>query len=133
MHRANQRGTTRLGFSRTENRCGICHSGAMNGGLQPVRREPSYVASSPQLPETWPDGLDAAVRRIRAAYLEMPGMSLSVQQVQRLCGVERPVCAVALTSLVNSNFLRVNAAGYYVRKSDDVQGEQLSRGFAQSS
>ena len=32
------------------------------------------------------------LERIRAEYLEMPGLRLTVQKVQRLCGIERAIC-----------------------------------------
>ena len=30
--------------------------------------------------------------RIRAEFLEMPGLGLTLEQAQRLCGVERTLC-----------------------------------------
>jgi hypothetical protein len=56
--------------------------------------------------------------RIRAEYLEMPGMRLKLEQVQRLCGIERFMCKAALDSLVNANFLCVNSDGCYARVAD---------------
>ncbi|MBI2828932.1 MAG: hypothetical protein HYX77_06660 [Acidobacteria bacterium] len=58
---------------------------------------------------------DAVTERIRAEYLEMPGMSLTIEQVQRLCGVERAACAMVLDSLVASGFLYMKAGGTYAR------------------
>ena len=59
-----------------------------------------------------------AVERIRAAYLEMPGLRLTVEQVRRLCGVERTMCTVVLDSLVEAKFLSVKSDGAYTRLSD---------------
>jgi hypothetical protein len=56
--------------------------------------------------------------RVRAHYLEMPGMRLTVQQVQLLCGVERTICELVLGSLVEAQFLRVRPDGTYVRSTD---------------
>jgi hypothetical protein len=56
--------------------------------------------------------------RLRAEYLEMPGMQLTVAQVQRLCGVERTICQWALESLVATKFLWVKD-GAYARSTDD--------------
>jgi hypothetical protein len=53
--------------------------------------------------------------RIRAEYLEMPGMSLTTMQVQRLCGVEAPACISALNALVRDKFLWLKANGTYAR------------------
>jgi hypothetical protein len=53
--------------------------------------------------------------RIRAEYLEMPGMSLTTMQVQRLCGVEAPACIKALNALVRDRFLWLKENGTYAR------------------
>jgi hypothetical protein len=57
--------------------------------------------------------------RIRAEYLEMPGMRLTTEQVQRLCGVDASVCQVVMDSLVAIRFLCVHPDGTYVRMSED--------------
>ena len=36
------------------------------------------------------------LERVRAEYLEMPGLRLTLKQVQRLCGIERTVCQMVL-------------------------------------
>jgi hypothetical protein len=58
------------------------------------------------------------VTHIRAEYLELPGMSLTFPQVQRLCGIEPALCKAALDSLVAAKFLCVKAGGVYVRLTD---------------
>jgi len=55
------------------------------------------------------------LERIRAEYLEMPGMRLTIGQVQRLCGVGEAVCLLAMDTLVQSNFLCLNSNGTYSR------------------
>src|SRR5438874_13443919 len=48
----------------------------------------------PRLPD-WPMNtfLDRPVLdRVRAEYLEMPGMKLRIEQVQRLCGIDETTC-----------------------------------------
>jgi hypothetical protein len=42
------------------------------------------------------------LKRIRAEFLEMPGLCLTSEQVQRLCGVERTICQLVLDSLVDA-------------------------------
>jgi DNA-binding GntR family transcriptional regulator len=59
------------------------------------------------------------LERIRAEYLEMPGMRLKVEQVQRLFGVDPSVCRTVLDSLVECKFLYANPDGTYVRFTDD--------------
>jgi len=56
--------------------------------------------------------------RVRAEYLEMPGLHLTVDQVQRLCGIERPVCTKVLDGLVEEHFLCVKPNGAYARAWD---------------
>ena len=58
------------------------------------------------------------LKRIRAEYLEMPGLSLRVEQAQRLCGVDRVACQRVLDTLVDMKFLRVKPDGAYARLSD---------------
>ena len=61
------------------------------------------------------------LQRIRAEYLEMPGLTLRPEQVQRLCGVDRSLCETALAMLVESGFLSVRPDGAYGRfKNPDI-------------
>ena len=53
--------------------------------------------------------------RLRAEFLEMPGLRLKSEQVQRLCGVEGTICKIMLDALVNEGFLRVGSDGRYAR------------------
>ena len=54
------------------------------------------------------------LERIRAEYVEMPGLALKVEQVARLCGVDRTLCKAALNALVESKFLSVRRDDTYV-------------------
>ena len=68
-------------------------------------------------------GMTIAARRmldrIRAEYLEMPGMRLTTEQVQRLCGVDAAVCQLVMDSLVAIRFLCVYPDGTYVRMTEN--------------
>jgi hypothetical protein len=55
------------------------------------------------------------LERLRAEYLEMPGLKLRIEQVQRLCGIEQTTCKFVLDALVNSSFLCLKSDGTYVR------------------
>ena len=55
------------------------------------------------------------VQRIRAEYLEMPGLTLRPEQVQRLCGVDSALCQSVLETLVETGFLSRRADGAYGR------------------
>jgi hypothetical protein len=60
------------------------------------------------------------IQRVRAEYLEMPGLRLKAEQVQRLCGIERTSCEVVLDTLVSAKFLCVNADGLYARSTEGL-------------
>jgi hypothetical protein len=64
--------------------------------------------------------IEDVLNRLRAEYLEMPGLRLKPEQVQRLCGIERTICQMALDSLFESNFLCLKPDGAYARASDGV-------------
>jgi hypothetical protein len=56
------------------------------------------------------------IKRIRAEYLEMPGLQLTLEQAQRLCGVERALCKMVLDALVAEKFLHVKADEAFARR-----------------
>ena len=58
------------------------------------------------------------IARVRAEFLEMPGLCLTTSQAQRLCGLERTVCDLVLAGLVDAQFLRVGSDGAYRRMTD---------------
>jgi hypothetical protein len=61
---------------------------------------------------------NAMLTRIRAEYLEMPGLRLTLEQARRLCGVERALCQMVLDALVDAKFLCVKSDGAYARVAD---------------
>jgi hypothetical protein len=65
------------------------------------------------------------LQRLRAEYLEMPGMKLRIEQVERLCGIERTMCRLVLDALVTANFLYLKSDGTYVRLTEG--GPAVSR------
>ena len=58
------------------------------------------------------------VRRVRAEYLEMPGLRLTPEEAQRLCGVESTLCQRVLETLVEARFLCVKPDRTYMRLTD---------------
>jgi hypothetical protein len=58
------------------------------------------------------------IERLRAEFLEMPGLRLTARQVQRLCGVDETLCREVLDTLVDVKFLRLNPDGTYARATD---------------
>jgi hypothetical protein len=59
-------------------------------------------------------GVTLWLNRIQAEYREMPGMSLTLLQMQRLWGFEPHDCEALIDSLVATQVLRRTAKGQYV-------------------
>jgi len=59
--------------------------------------------------------IEEVTDRVRAEYMEMPGLRLKAEQVQRLCGIERGTCQVVLDTLLDAKFLCVKPDGHYAR------------------
>jgi hypothetical protein len=58
-------------------------------------------------------GADFELRgRIRAEYIEMPGLTLTLLQAARLFGVDAPRCAHALDALVRDGYLACRGRSY---------------------
>jgi hypothetical protein len=53
--------------------------------------------------------------RVRAEFLEMPGLGLTPDQARRLLNLDRSLCDALLTALVDMNFLRRTSDGRYIR------------------
>jgi hypothetical protein len=64
--------------------------------------------------------------RLRGEFLEMPGLRLTTQQVQRLCGIDLRMCQAALDALVDARFLCVKSDGRYARLTDGVVSHRQS-------
>jgi hypothetical protein len=63
-------------------------------------------------------GTDPILLRIRAEYLEMPGLQLTRAQAQRLWGLDAETCLHFLELLANESFLDRKPNGTYARRSD---------------
>ena len=59
-------------------------------------------------------GNERLVGRIRAEFLEMPGLCLTSEQAQRLWSLESRTCEALLKSLIDSRFLRRTDRGLFV-------------------
>jgi hypothetical protein len=51
----------------------------------------------------------------------MPGLRLTQEQVETLCGIERTICKTVLDVLVGERFLCVNPDRTYARVGDAIQ------------
>jgi hypothetical protein len=56
---------------------------------------------------------------IRAEYLEIPGLSLTKRQAQRLWGLDGLTCDALLDEMVQTHFLRRTDSDLYVRAEAD--------------
>jgi hypothetical protein len=75
-----------------------------------VQRERSHHA-----PHHAPHVDEALLRRIRGEYDEMPGLSLTPAQAERLWQLDRETCRAALNRLVQRRVLSLTARGRYVK------------------
>ena len=63
--------------------------------------------------------IEDVIQRVRAEFVEMPGMRLKTEQVQRLCGIEEHICQMVLDRLVDASFLCVKPDGHYARVTEE--------------
>jgi hypothetical protein len=71
------------------------------------------VASVPLAPFTFED----LVERIRAEFIEQPGLRLTEAQATRLWRLDTPTCQQVLHMLIDSDFLSRTHDGRYARRS----------------
>ena len=62
--------------------------------------------------------MNELVGRIRAEFLEMPGLRLTVTQASRLWGLDEGACRRVIDVLIGSSFLRWTADGAVARAAD---------------
>ena len=58
---------------------------------------------------------ETIVRRVRAEFVEMPGLLLTPAQATRLWGVEQDVCEAVIDALISRSFLRRTTTGAVAR------------------
>ena len=58
---------------------------------------------------------ETLLRRVRAEFVEMPGLLLTPAQATRLWGLEQDVCYAVIDALISTSFLRWTAAGALTR------------------
>ena len=54
-------------------------------------------------------------QRVQAEYGEMPGLSVTLAQAQRLLAIDEPTCTAVFKALIKRGVLRRTAQGRYVR------------------
>jgi hypothetical protein len=89
-------------FSQTAHESGYGFAGAILGVPQPM----TVVGG----------GAGETLRsRVRAEFIEMPGLQLTFEQATRLWGLEPKVCQALIDDLVSCGFLRRTANGRVAR------------------
>jgi hypothetical protein len=54
-------------------------------------------------------------QRVQAEYVEMPGLSVTLVQAQRLFAIDEPTCVSVFRALIKRGVLRRTTQGRYVR------------------
>jgi hypothetical protein len=55
------------------------------------------------------------MERVQAEYAEMPGLSVTLPQAQRLWAVDQRTCKEVFSRLIKNGVLRMTARGHFVR------------------
>jgi hypothetical protein len=61
------------------------------------------------------EAVGALSRRVEAEYTEMPGLSVTLSQAQRLWAADRGTCERAFSRLIARGVLKVTSKGRFVR------------------
>jgi hypothetical protein len=81
------------------------------GGVATGASRPQRPGAAPSNPST---GFEQMAQRVRAEYLEMPGLNLTRDQAKCLWAVDGPLCDRLLSYLVETGFLERTAHATYV-------------------
>ena len=57
---------------------------------------------------------EAILRHVRAEFLEMPGLKLTIAQAQRLWGIDRATCETLIEELLACRFLARTRDGSFM-------------------
>jgi hypothetical protein len=76
---------------------------------------PVPKARAPRVTRRLAPSFEMIAQRVRAEYLEMPGLNLTREQARCLWGLEADTCDQVLASLVESGFLVPTSHATYVR------------------
>lgn len=64
---------------------------------------------------TQSEAIRTLIEQVKAEYAEMPGLSVTLPQAQRLWAVDRPTCEEAFSHLIARRVLRMTTKGRFVR------------------
>jgi hypothetical protein len=94
----------------------------------PASDPPSWTSSISRVasnPKRHPSN-ERLLHRIRAEFLEMPGLCLTFEQAQRLWSLESRTCEALLTSLIDSRFLRRTDRGLFACADPEGRGSHAA-------
>ena len=57
----------------------------------------------------------ALMERVQAEYVEMPGLSVTLPQAQRLWAVDQTMCEEVFSRLISTGVLRRTSKGRFIR------------------
>lgn len=80
------------------------------------RRVPANRSDSQKSQASTDPAVARWVQTLRGEFLEVPGLLLTRDQVQRLWGLDGKMCDVVLEALVQDGFLRRTEQGGFVRR-----------------
>ena len=69
--------------------------------------------------------MDALIQRVRAEFIEMPGLRLTLAEATRLWGLEPDACGRIIDALIDCEFLRWTSAGTVARADDHVRTNEV--------
>ena len=73
------------------------------------------VTRTPEGTAARDEGIRELTRRIQAEYIEMPGLSITLGQAQRLLAIDETTCTAVFRTLVKRGVLRRTSEGQFVR------------------
>jgi Fic family protein len=73
------------------------------------------VTRTPEDTQARAEVMRELTRRIQGEYMEMPGLSITLGQAQRLLAIDETTCTAVFRTLVNRGVLRRTSEGQYVR------------------
>jgi hypothetical protein len=89
--------------------CSLLAAATKHGSSNQARGEPSPVMNN----------IQPVIDRARAEFLNAPDLQASVEQMQRLCGVNREIAEMVLDFLVDTKFLS-RTSTYVQRRQVDI-------------
>jgi len=73
------------------------------------------VTRTPEDTEARAQVMRDLTRRIQGEYAEMPGLSITLGQAQRLLSIDETTCTAVFRTLIKRGVLRRTSEGQYVR------------------